>query len=409
MKLDEILSSMDVSEETTREVLAKAPELKPLLTRFARKALKGQPVPRSFTGDAYSYETQQLLEHLLHTVTGRTADGKVYGTILDFMRAPSHWRGVIKALGLETESTSKDPVAEFFTRLSWRYPMFKGDLEILASFTPVRNFLRTDEGRKKWETLFVGAIGFFPIADGSRMPTTLSQLGSDWFNDSKSLRSGSLREQLLMILSVLGNLPTSDERTLLETFRIYDNPYTRSVVCFAPFTFTTREGKFFDFPLRLFEAGLACQLPVQTVTEIESIQWEGVGKKIVTSENAAPLVRFVEGKTPVVYTEGYPNAAVMKLLSLFAKSGLSAIHYGDADPDGFAIAFHLGHVIPLARTVADEIVKNPGELKGIPLTDQQRTDLADALNEPGCSWPYLEAFKILQESGCWYEQEAFPL
>ena len=86
MKLDQTLSSLDVSEEAARAALEKAPELKPLLMRFARKALKGQPVPRSFTGDAYSYETQQQLERLLHTVTGRTADGKVYGTILEFMR-----------------------------------------------------------------------------------------------------------------------------------------------------------------------------------------------------------------------------------------------------------------------------------------------------------------------------------
>lgn len=408
MKLDQTLSSLDVSEEAARAALEKAPELKPLLMRFARKALKGQPVPRSFTGDVYSYETQQLLERLLHTGTGRTSDGKVYGTILDFMREPSHWRGLIRALGLEGETVPKDPVSDLMTRLTWQYPQLKEDIDFLATLDVVKQFLRKPEGRQKWKVLFERACALIEETDETRTPTTLSQLGSDWFNDSKCLRSGPLYGQLVTILAVFGNMSASD-RAVLEAFRIYDNPYTRSVLCFAPFAFTTRDGQYFDFPRRLFEAGLACQLPVQTVAQIVSITWEGVGKKIVTSENAAPLVRFVQAKTPFVYTEGYPNSAVMNLLKVFAQAELKAIHYGDTDLDGFLIAAHVGLVIPLDRVVAEEIIRQPGQLKGIPLTAEQMKDVNDCIESYPADWPLQGALKRIRELGCWYEQEAFPL
>ena len=145
-----------------------------------------------------------------------------------------------------------------------------------------------------------------------------------------------------------------------------------------------------------------------SVLRIVRIDWRGDEKKIATSENAAPLIRFVAAGRPVLYTEGYPNCAVLALMRCLSGQGLVAAHWGDADLDGLNIAALVQGNMPGSRIVAEEVIAVPGCVPGIPLTDAQRQRLARFLaRNPAC--PYGDCLKMLLDRRCWYEQESFPL
>lgn len=148
-------------------------------------------------------------------------------------------------------------------------------------------FLRNPVHREPWKHLFLGVLDFTREEITEQM--TLSLLGSHWLNDSKSLWTGPLRRQLVLMLAVLEERDV-DERTLFGTYGIFENPYTSFVTFFAPLVFTTDVGETFDFPARLFAAGQACTLPSETVGHIRSLDWQGENRSVITSENAAPFV-----------------------------------------------------------------------------------------------------------------------
>jgi len=397
---------LEVKRDDVAAVLEKAPALRPLLTRFARAAAKGKRLPETFSARGLDYEAQRHLDRLLGTVTVRNGDGLVYGNVLPSLREPSVWQSVLDLLLSAKELAPKpESVEDFFQKLHWRFPEHELVLMSLATAPEVRHFLSKMQNRKLWLELLCNVWQY--VADGVAEPTTLSQLGSDWFNDSKALRSGSLRRQLYQMLAAhSGRL--IDEREVFGTYGIFDNPYTSFVSVFAPFAFTTDDGRVFDFPHKLFKGGMVAMLPSETVQRIRKVEWFGKTKSLVTSENAAPFARCVAAGRPCLYTEGYPNFAVQRLLEKFGESGVSAEHAGDADLDGLVIARMIARILPVTRVWAVEVVENPGDVPGIALTDEQRDRMADYVER----FPEIDHVPVLRkllERGCWYEQEAFPL
>ena len=398
---------MKVGVEPVTELLSEAPALRPLFLRWARAAVKGRRLPESFTGPAIDFEAQRRLELLLKTQTGRTTDGKVYGTLLPMLREPSAWMEVAAALGVgEQDSAKTESVKDFLLRLKWLHPEAGFALETLGDDSEVVRHLSVPENRPNWKTLFASVLHRTQHLPGRLM--TLSQLGSDWFNDSKILRSGPLRRQLVLIMAAFARIESEDEKDVLASLGVEANPYTSAVTVFAPFGFWLRDGTYFDFPLQLYRQGLVCQLPAETVLAIDRIDWRGKAKEIATSENAAPLVRFVEAGVPVLYTEGYPNYAVSVLMGYLSEAGVVATHWGDADLDGLNIAALVQGKMSGSRVVAPTVIANPNGLAGIPLTEAQRKRLACFVEQnPDC--PFGDSLRILLERGCWYEQESFPM
>ena len=398
---------MKVGVEPVTELLSEAPALRPLFLRWARAAVKGNRLPETFTGPVLGFEAQRRLELLLKTQTGRTTDGKVYGTLLPMLREPSAWMEVAAALGVgEQDSAKTESVKDFLLRLKWLHPEAGFALETLGDDSEVVRHLSVPENRPNWKTLFASVLRMTRCQPGRLM--TLSQLGADWFNDSKILRSGPLRRQLALIVAAFARTASDDEKEILASLGIEANPYTSAVTVFAPFGFWLDDGTYFDFPLQLYRKGLVCQLPAETVLRIVRIDWRGDEKKIATSENAAPLIRFVAAGRPVLYTEGYPNCAVLALMRCLSGQGLVAAHWGDADLDGLNIAALVQGNMPGSRIVAEEVIAVPGCVPGIPLTDAQRQRLARFLERnPAC--PYGDCLRMLMDRGCWYEQESFPL
>lgn len=398
-----MMFSLDRIEET----LQKAPSLEPFLRKLAKKAATGKRIPASFTVRGLDYEAQGALGHFFGTVCGRTADGVVYGNILEFYREPRAWRPVIAYFEAADgeERPSADDAETMFTRLAWAEPGLVACLNNLKANSEVQRFVRQPENDERWYRLYLSAVKL--VRDENSGAMTLSQLGSDWFNDSKCLRSGALRRQLALILGVFSDLDPDDERSLFGNFGIVDNPYTSFVTFFAPVVLEMQDGSRYDYPLQLFKSGLACQLPLETVEKLRQVEWSSdYDSVLVTSENAAPFADWVRRGKPSLYTEGYCNYAVQGLLRRLAEAGVEAEHEGDADLDGLRIAEGVGCIIPLKRVVAMEILANPGRLRGIPLTESQLGRLARFM-EDHPDFIGIAALRRLRELSSWFEQESF--
>ena len=393
---------MSIEQKDVLNLLEAAPKLRPLVMRWARMAARGEMPPNSFTLSNLGYAEQLDVERVLGVKMMRTPGGKVRGEFPDCLREPTAWRAL--GLAIADPNNPSEPTADFLQRLKWRLPGSQNVLDDLAETSEVTRYLSDASRRTDWERLFTCVWTMTRHPEGEFK--TLSQLGSDWFNDSKILRSGPLRRQLVLILAALAEMSSDNEREVLASIFIEDNPYTSNVTVFAPFTFTTVEGAYFDFPLRMFEEGLVCQFPAETAVAIDRIHWRGESKTIVTSENAAPLVTFAQDHVPVLYTEGYPNLAVLKVMTDFAEAGLVAEHWGDADLDGLKIAALVEGNMPGSRVVAREVLVDPKGQPGIPLSDAQAARI-DRFLERHSDFQYADSVRLIRERGCWYEQEGF--
>ena len=396
---------MHIEPKDVLKLLEAAPKLRSLLMRWARMAAKGEMLSATFSVSGLGYEDQRALERFLRITTSRTRSGRVSGTVPEEMRDPAAWRMVLEALGL-TEDVAAESTEDFLSRIQWQMPEAREAIAEFKDMPEVMRHLADAANRPPWRELFESAWNRARRKTGRA--TTLSQLGSDWLNDSKILRSGSLRRQLVLILSAISGVSADDERSILADAGIEENPYTSSVIVSAPFTFRLKDGTRLDYPMKFFMKRLVCQLPLEIVREIDcdSIGWNGYDNVVTTCENAAPIARYVQNRIPVVYTEGYPNLAVQGLLKIFARRGLKSVHMGDADLDGFRIAATVDRCIPVERVGAAEVLADPRGLKGIPLSAAQ-TARIDRFLERHPDFRYADSVRLIRERGCWYEQEGF--
>ena len=396
---------MSIEQKDVLNLLEAAPKLRPLVMRWARQAARGEKLPATFSVADLGYDDQQSLERFLHVMTSRTRSGRVSGTVPEEMRDPAAWRTVLETLGLGGTAAAES-TEDFLSRIQWMMPDAREAIAEFKDMPEVMRHLADTANRPTWRELFASAWDRAHRKSGRA--TTLSQLGSDWFNDSKILRSGSLRRQLVLILSAISGVSADDERSVLADAGIEENPYTSSAVVSAPFTFRLKDGTYFDYPMKFFMKRLVCQLPLEIVREIDSdsIGWNGYDNLVTTCENAAPITRYVQDRSPVVYTEGYPNLAVQGLLKAFARRGLKSVHMGDADLDGFRIAATIDRCIPVERVGAAEVLADPKGFKGIPLTPSQEARI-DRFLARHPDFKYAESVRLIRERGCWYEQEGF--
>ena len=312
-------------------------------------------------------------------------------------RNPSEW-GDIRAV-FATKVTGDDPIEETFRRV--RLTAGADVVETLKADATVVRFLRRGKGAiRDFTRMLEWSVG--RIAHDTKMsPVTLSQLGTDILGDSKSLRAGARRKVLERVLCAVVGMDTDESgREVSVRFGIEENPFTSFVTVFAPFSFTLDTGETFLYPGEMFRTGLAVQLPRQTVMRIRDVRFD-VGH-IITSENAAPFKALVRDGVPCLYTEGYPNAAVIRLLELFAAQGMTVDHAGDGDLDGFLIADRISNAIRVQRVIADEVAADE-ILPRRPVSSQARrrweAHLATHLD-----FAHASSLRIAIERG-WIEQE----
>jgi len=240
------------------------------------------------------------------------------------------------------------------------------------------------------------------ISNDANMPlVTLSQLGADILGDSKSLRTGTRRMVFERVLCAVAGMDADEcGREASARFGIEENPFTSFATVFAPLSFTLDTGESFAYPAEMFRMGLAVQLPRQTVMRIRDVRLDV--RQIVTSENAAPFETLVREKVPCLYTEGYPNGAVIRLLELFAEQGVTVDHAGDGDLDGFVIADRISKAITVRRVIADEFAADEA-LPRRPVSPQTHSRW-DAYLAAHPDFVHASSLRIAMERG-WIEQE----
>lgn len=393
-----------ITKDRVLQAMERAPVIKPVLVRLVKLVAEGKKLPETFSATGLSYAAQRELEGLFGIVGRRTADGRVYISVMPPLREPGEWCGLLSALGVAEKDNGNDD-EDVFQRLKLLEPDTAEFIDRLAAKEEIARFVAKRENRRDWMKLFKCLVDRFS-SEECGIITTLSQLGSDWFNDSKKLRSGALRRQLVLILAVAESQDPDDENLVLEVANIVDNPYTRSVVFSAPVNITLKDGSVFDFVDRLFIRRMAAQLPLETVLNIRSVEWNGDKNEVVTSENAAPFAQMVANNIPCVYTAGYPGLAVKVFLHKLGEADVVCVHEGDADLDGFRIAKEVSNAIKVVRVVASEALAQSRPEDGIEMdADQRRRAWAFAANCP--DFKYSDEVKSLSVRGYWIEQESF--
>jgi len=312
-------------------------------------------------------------------------------------RDPAEWESVCAVFA--KKEVASDSGEEAFRRA--RLVADADVVETLKSDATVVRFLRRGKGAVHD---FVRMLEWAArrISNDANMPlVTLSQLGADILGDSKSLRTGTHRVVFERVLCAVAGI-NADEcgREAPARFGIEENPFTSFVTVFAPFSFTLDTGESFAYPAEMFRMGLAVQLPRQTVMRIRDVRLDM--RQIVTSENAAPFETLVREKVPCLYTEGYPNGAVIRLLELFAAQGVMVDHAGDGDLDGFVIAERISRAITVRRVIADEFAADEA-LPRRPVSPQTHSRW-DAYLAAHPDFVHASSLRIAMERG-WIEQE----
>lgn len=400
------MSDKTLTKDKIAAAIQNAPAVEGVLKKLADKVARGVRLPASFTARGLDYAAQRELEHLLGTIGQRQPDGSFYIQLHEFLRGPEMWREAMECFGLVRGRDEGVDDEDVFARLKLIVPDGDWYVDRMAASEEIRRFVAKPERRREWLTFAKCALDRFLTAP--RPITTLSQLGSDWFSDSKKLRSGPWRRQLVAIYEAILNYSSEDERKFLEEFGIADNPYTSCVTFCAPLVFWIGNEEF-DFPKKLYDKRMACQLPLETVLAISQIGWCGTVKELTTSENASPFLDLVKAGVPCVYTEGYPNMAVSCMLKRLSRFNLRCTHDGDADLDGFRIAQMVSDCIrvsysrPVKALYWAQRSKTP---VGIPLSDEQRKR-AEAFLAKDPNGHIAAEVREMLAWGRWIEQESF--
>lgn len=395
-----------LSKSEIKTAIEKAPAVGDAVKKLASKIARGMRLPETYSVKNLDYSAQRELERLFGTIGQRTSDGRFYIPILPIFHDQAVWREALEYFGLVKEERDYED-EDIFARLKLLMPDLTPLIDSLAVDEEVVRFVSKAENRKDWKRLFQSLVERFSSPECG-LVTTLSQLGSDWFGDSKKLRSGALRRQLVVILAILSDMDREDERLVLEGALIVDNPYTSSVTFSLPVTLIMKDGVAFDYPSRYHKRRMAVQLPLETVVDIERVEWDAKPQTITTSENAAPFANMVAEGGACVYTAGFPSLAVKIFLNKLSKSGSECIHEGDADLDGFRIAEEVGNCIQLKKVVASDVLKKASLDAGRELSSEQMKRTSAFLFNPKYrDYEFADEVRSILVRGKWIEQESF--
>jgi hypothetical protein len=238
-------------------------------------------------------------------------------------------------------------------------------------------------------------------------PIRLSNLGAKNFNNSKKLRKNT--NAYLFLADLLRySLDAQDlsRHQALEQCLVIDNSTSVKVTVFGPFQYFIGEERF-DWIKRLWHQGQAAMLTLQNIERITSISLPQGHHRVITCENETPFCDLIATlpTKPVIYTGGYPNAAVKSFLKGLPTQVREFQHWGDSDTDGLIIAHLLNEIRPvtLHRCGLDDLARHRNQL--IPLSAHKRQRAQRLLSE-NPAFPFRDELSYTLQHG-WLEQEAW--
>jgi hypothetical protein len=381
------------------------PGLRAYLKPIAKKWAKGLALPHTMTLGAEPRDPA-LRTALAGLFGGRVfyRGGKVIAEIPHILRDEKILGALAAELGIERPTATQTPVSTILLRLRLTHPRLSRVHQWLATAPEIERLLAADPQK---EQLLLGLLQTASHLCREEKTITLSKLGSLFFNDSKCLRSGTPRKLLGgMMNAQLGTEESPENREIaLQQFGVIDNPATTTVTLFGPIDLI-RSGTSDRWIVDRFNAGEPVTLNSYNLDGIDAVGLRPGYESVITSENAAPFHELVEEhpKAILVYTAGYPNAAVCRLLRLLHEAGATCRHWGDTDPDGYQIAALIDRYIKTAlyRCGTDELLANQAHLKPYSLAQSSRGRQFLTANP---QFKFREELELTLELGGWLEQE----
>jgi hypothetical protein len=265
------------------------------------------------------------------------------------------------------------------------------------------------------------ALKALEILAANKRAWNFSELGSRVTGSSKSFRVGSELYRLAAdwVVPFLGEAEmlaqiddlASRRARVWEILGVEQNGAAITAMLGGPFVYH-KQGKVFNAIQQHFDLGEPSTLSLAQLAGIES--FDPLFNTILTIENLTPFVEAIQqpplANVLIVYTEGFPNRTVQRLLPLCRENiaGLKFLHWGDTDLAGVRILRNLAAIVgelPIAfRCGPEDMARHRERL--IPLTPAQRENiLRDLAARPqAAGHEILEA--VLQYGG-WLEQEAW--
>ena len=128
---------------------------------------------------------------------------------------------------------------------------------------------------------------------------------------------------------------------------------------------------------------------------------------IITCENETPFNQLIRENHPglIIYTAGYPNSAVQRLIRLLDDSKVKIQHRGDSDLDGLIIASILHKISPLRlwRCNIDDLQKQNDRLLLMTAPQKARSE---AYLTSHSDFPFKDELQFTLQFG-WLEQESW--
>lgn len=398
---------MEPASNPLISLLNQEPGLEPYLRRIALKWAKGIPLPARMTLGPEPKEPA-IRKALDRIFGGRLFynSGKLTAEIPQALRDDAILAPLADVLGIKRkieQSSTADP-AVIFQRLRLMHPELHAVHAWLRTSPEVERQLKDRPDQEQLLQQLLETADFLCTCES---PITLSRLGATFFNNSKRLRSGTPRKLLGGIMNALaGAEDTPENRGIaLQQFNVIDNPVTTQITLFGPVTLL-RNGESDSWIADRFYRGEPVTLNSCNLQAVDAVQLPAAYNTVITSENAAPFHELITEPHAaiIVYTEGYPNAEVRRLLHLLARAGATCLHWGDTDPDGLRIAAIISEIIPttLYRCGVEDMKHHAKRLKH--LDDAKKARAAQMLTGLP-DFPFREALEYSLNNG-WLEQES---
>lgn len=223
------------------------------------------------------------------------------------------------------------------------------------------------------------------------------ELSQEVAKDSKAFSKIKLPVCKILAAGSTSYADTKSLKDVLRQYGVYENePYVNIK---GPLHIYFKNGE---------EMILSVKTPVAlsltAVYEIEFINVLG-GASVMTVENLTAYTRLADENTVYVYTEGYHGRCQEAFLKTLFSQGKDVVwrHFGDIDPDGYAIAKNLqdklGKKVLLFKMGIPEIEKYRGYGKELTTKDRKKAErmAADKIFE--------KELEAVLESGIKIEQE----
>ena len=333
--------------EVFRRVLATRPEVRPFLACLCDRIDRHGAVPHSVTlGTNAPPPVYDMLATIFGPALRRDAAGKTHLTLSRFFAGMTTeqqdaWlTALYAALERTRQNRPEERAAQTATArrvcasLQQEFPALFPVWERLLERPAQVEDLSTQRGYQAAREELAARARLVLFLAGNEQPVGLSHLGARFFGNSKALRGTSLLRDIADWLLLLegDEMPAGGTRELLGRYAVIDNPTAVKVTLSGPLHYR-KHGEIFSWIAQLWQHGESATMSLDNLEGIDECWCDPALPHVITCENETPFYHLVRSRHAgvIIYTEGYPNLAVQRCLSLLPTACTPFDHWGDSD------------------------------------------------------------------------------